>query len=98
MKKKILGLFGAIAIIALMVFNTQFSNNANDDNIALSSIVKLTNANAEYPDPDPIGHIGDGWCTCKNGVCQDGNWIGFRKICGQGDSDEHCALFNYGNC
>lgn len=38
------------------------------------------------------GHIGDGYCTCKNKVCQDGNWIGFRKVCGNGDSDGTCSL------
>ncbi len=44
-------------------------------------------------------HAADGWCTCKNGVCQDGNLIGFRKTCGHflsSPTDESCGLLGDG--
>jgi len=44
MKKKISGLIGTIAIIALMVFNTQFTNNANNGNFSLSSPMMQSSA------------------------------------------------------
>ncbi|MBA4411217.1 MAG: hypothetical protein Q8S54_05085 [Bacteroidota bacterium] len=39
MKKKILGLIGAIAIIALIVFNVQLTANVNSESLTLSSFV-----------------------------------------------------------
>lgn len=47
-------------------------------------------------------HAGDGWCTCKSGVCQDANLIGFRKTChsftsGTNPSDGACKPYS-GSC
>jgi hypothetical protein len=50
MKKIILGLFGIMAIVVLMVFNTQFITNSNSDSYTLFSLVMQTNANAESGD------------------------------------------------
>lgn len=47
MKKKILSLIGATAIIALMVFNIQFTNNAISGNSILSSFVVQASAYVE---------------------------------------------------
>lgn len=55
MKKKIFSLIGAIVIIALMFFNVQFSNNGNNGNFTLSSILKQQVASAE------IGLPGEKW-------------------------------------
>ncbi|MGV8139593.1 MAG: hypothetical protein AB2L20_30725 [Mangrovibacterium sp.] len=40
MKKKMLSIIGSLVIIALMVFNTQFTNNANDGSFTLSSLMQ----------------------------------------------------------
>lgn len=47
MKKRIFGLIGAIAIIALMVFNTQVTTNSNRSSFTLSSLVMQAFADGE---------------------------------------------------
>lgn len=47
MKKKILSSIGATAIIALMVFNIQFTTNAKSGNSILASFVIQASAYAE---------------------------------------------------
>ena len=47
-------------------------------------------------------HFENGWCTCKNMICQDANYFGFRKTCHFFGRDEHptddtCAPFS-SNC
>ncbi len=48
-------------------------------------------------------HLGQGYCTCKNSICQDGNYFGFRKIChdfgnlGGSPNDEMCNIYS-SNC
>jgi hypothetical protein len=57
MKKKIFGLIGSIAIIALMVFNTQFTYNANGGSLALSSLVMQAFADGEGNGPACCGVV-----------------------------------------
>lgn len=68
MKQKFLGLIGFAAIIAMMVFNAQFTTNSNSGNFALSSIASIvmqTNANAE-----------------EGGTCMKGSFIGRKAKTG----------------
>ncbi len=57
MKKKILSIVGSIAIIALMVFNIQFSTIDNIGNFTLSSLVMQALAD------------GEGVSNCPGGSC-----------------------------
>lgn len=83
MKRKFLSLIGAIAIIALMVFNIQFTNNANNGAFALPALTMQANANAECADSPNCASTTD--CDVSKGqggtsgqitCCSTGSYVG----------------------
>ena len=85
MKKKIYKYLSVAVIAVAMAVSFQMSRANKDVNITLNNIERTAMAGIEIP-----MHLSDGYCTCKDGICQDGNWIGFRPTCGTGDSDFEC--------
>jgi hypothetical protein len=86
-------LIGAIAIIALMVFNIQFSTNPNSVNLTLSSIMSQAFADEEQGEEttlyenvdepnDPL-RTGSCWCDGKENCRQkkDGSTCTDRVRC-----------------
>jgi hypothetical protein len=75
-----------ILFSAILAININSVSKSDISDLSMNSLFQIAQSEEEL-----TGHFSDGYCTCKNGVCQDGNWIGFRKTCGTGDSDLICG-------
>lgn len=97
MKKKILSIIGTIAIIALMVLNTQFTYNANDGSVTLSSLVKKAFADGEGGDPGSCytdSTLGGQLFDCGNGH-QSGERWGILSCAGYGAGECLSGTYYY---
>lgn len=86
MKKKVLSIIGTLAIIALMVFNTQFAKNNSTGRYSLSSLAKQAFAEAEGTGQDCYTFYPNQWWNlteCENG--NDEGTEGGRAECFFGD-------------
>lgn len=84
--KKYLKFFSLLVFVCVCFVNIGLFSVENkvSRSFSLNNLFITANADIEC-------HLSDGYCTCNNGVCQDGNWIGFRRTCGTGDSDFACS-------
>ncbi|MHA7944855.1 hypothetical protein ACJOV8_017390 [Formosa sp. 3Alg 14/1] len=95
--KKILLVFGTLALALAMFFSTNAMNSSNGD-LDLATLITMNEANAEYP-------IFDGGCVCKTSTsrCVKKGIISFRKDCpnrppsGQ-ETDASCQITNPNGC
>ncbi len=90
--KKYLKYFSLLAFVCVMFVNVGLFSVENKYFKTMDIRYEIQKASAG---DECYFHIG-GCCTCKNGICQDGNFIGFREHCGIGNTDGAC--YGQGDC
>ena len=86
----VLTIIGTVVVAVAMAINFNITYESTDANFEVQTGV------IEALAFEVVLDINDEWCTCKNGVCQDGWIIQFRKWCHTFDTatDKKCYAYS----